>query len=454
MTLNPVAAEAISSTPLHFPWKWLISILLGYAFLYDNSNSLPIVAGYDWTRLLEIPREIRNIEIEVVTCCTLLLLSRREASQISRRLFWGCSAFFLVGIFSYLHNMVVGFVDFGRLCYSYVLPILIFIIGREAPLGMTDRKWILNLFLLWVLISAIVSWYQFIILGYPIGDDVSGLNKDAHVNGNLLAFAALILTSYGLVFQKFGKIILAILAVITLILSSVLKTNIFMIIAFAILAIKIGRVGKAPKPSVLNRRMVLSVVLISLLLVSGYVAFMYFDLLSKGKMGPVIMSLLKNPTRIGPISAQIGAFKIVGSNFTTFLFGTGPFSYGNPITMGQTLEGGPLANFLSSFLLGSLGESGESGLITLTTALLVEFGFLAFITWVILYAAIFRSVWRCSYSADQLNLAYAAGLIGCFLIMLLTAATALFGGLDSISVSWPVMFLAGITCRIEVENQA
>jgi hypothetical protein len=89
----------------------------------------------------------------------------------------------------------------------------------------------------------------------------------------------------------------------------------------------------------------------------------------------------------------------------------------------------------------------------LTTSFLVEFGLFAFIILTVTYAAVVWSVWRCLSSKDRLNRAYAGGLMGFLLILLLTAATALFGGFDTISVSWPFMFLAGITCQLEAKNQ-
>ena len=38
---------------------------------------------------------------------------------------------------------------------------------------------------IWVAMSAVVSWIQFAWLGYPVGDDITGFNKDAHTNGTL-----------------------------------------------------------------------------------------------------------------------------------------------------------------------------------------------------------------------------------------------------------------------------
>lgn len=453
MTTNPGSAKAHISRRAQSSWKWIILALLGYAFLFDNSNSLPVAAGYDWTHLMQLPRQIRFIELFIVAGCVLLLISKPKSSRISCLLFLGCMCFGFIATLSYLHNIIVPLVDFGRLTYSYVLPILIFIIGREAAIAPSDREQIFKLILIWVLISAILSWVQFIILGYPVGDDITGLNKDAHANGNLLAFIALISASFWITFRQVRQLLLSFFAVCTLILSSVLKTNIFLLFAFGMMSIISINRDKTSRSADLIKKLALNWVLICVLLVGGYFIFMNIDLLNTEKVGEAVISLLENPSDFGPIAAQFNAISIVADNPTTILLGMGPFSYGNSISMGQTLEGGSLQELVLSALMLSQGESGESVGITLTTSLLVELGLFAFIILTITYAAVVGSVWRCVHSKDRLNRAYAVGLLGCLLILLLTAAVALFGGFDTMSVSWPVMLLAGITCRIEAENK-
>ena len=453
MTIPQVTTNASGQSRSPSYWKWIILALLGYAFLFDNSTSMPLAAGYDWTRLLELPRQIRFLELLVVTGCVLLLMSKPKASLISRCLFLGCMCFGFIATLSYLHNILVPLVDYGRLIYSYVLPILIFIIGREAPVAPSDRERIFRFILIWVMISAIVSWVQFLILGYGVGDHITGLNKDAHANGNLLAFIVLLSASFWLVVRQLRQILVSVFATSTLILSSVLKTNIFLMLAVVMLAIISVKREKTSRASDLIKTMAQRGVVICVLLVGGYFAFMNIDIANTEKVADAVILLLENPSDIGPVSAQLNAIRMVANNPTMILLGMGPFSYGNSVSMGQTLEGGSLQKFVLNILMAGAGESGESAGITLTTSLLVELGLIAYIILTISYIAVVITVWQCIYSKNRLNRAYASGLMGCLLILLLTATVTLFGGLDLISVSWPVMFLAGITCRLEAENR-
>lgn len=452
MTNQAVSVSQDSTRNSHNLWRWIIFGLIAYAFLYDNSTSLPVAAGYNWTRLLPIPRALRFVELFVVTGCAFLLLTNNRPSLISRSLFVCCFLFLFIGTLSYMNTMIVSIVDFGRLSYFYILPILMFIIGREVPILPEDQKRIFYFVLIWVLISAIVSWCQVLLLKYPIGDDITGLNKDAHANGNLMAIIALLSVSFGLFYKLPSRFLTAIFVTCTMILSSVLKTNIFLVISFGLMTLIYIKVQKGLKDSSLLGSMVLGGGIICILSVFGYFVFTTFDVLSVEKLDSVILAIWEHPMEFRPIAAQINAFNQVINDPSNIFLGTGPFSYGNSISMGQTLEGGSLAGTIISMLIALPGESGESADITFTTSLIVEYGLLAFIIIVISYIIIVMSLWRCLDSAEKTNRAYALGLIGCLLIFFLTGSVTLIGGLDVISVSWPVMLLAGITCRNEAEN--
>jgi hypothetical protein len=222
------------------------------------------------------------------------------------------------------------------------------------------------------------------------------------------------------------------------------------VVMLAIISVKREKTSRA---SDLIKTMAQRGVVICVLLVGGYFAFMNIDIANTEKVADAVILLLENPSDIGPVSAQLNAIRMVANNPTMILLGMGPFSYGNSVSMGQTLEGGSLQKFVLNILMAGAGESGESAGITLTTSLLVELGLIAYIILTISYIAVVITVWQCIYSKNRLNRAYASGLMGCLLILLLTATVTLFGGLDLISVSWPVMFLAGITCRLEAENR-
>ena len=155
-----------------------------------DSSQLPC-AGVGWTQLMELPREIRIVEAVCVFIAVLVLMDR-SLSRISRRLVICIVLFSFLAVGSHIANPLVSLLDVFRLAYAYILPLLIFIIGREAHLNVRSRELMWRLFLGWVILNVIISWYQFVWLGYPVGDDITGLNKDAHANGNLMFFASLI----------------------------------------------------------------------------------------------------------------------------------------------------------------------------------------------------------------------------------------------------------------------
>jgi hypothetical protein len=141
--------------------------------------------------------------------------------------------------------------------------------------------------------------------------------------------------------------------------------------------------------------------------------------------------------------------KLVTSSAQSLLFGYGPYSYANPVSVGQTLEGGSLAHYAREDLLALTTEHGEDTKVTLTSSWLVELGPLATAMLALIYGTILIRVWRCVRSDDLENRAYAAGLVGCLIVLYLTAATSLFGSLEVISVSCAVMLLTGMTVRID-----
>jgi hypothetical protein len=431
-------------------WTWVPIVFLAYSLLYDNSTSTPSAAGASWTQFLELPREIRIVEA-VCVLITVLVLLDRTLSKFSRKLLLAVVAFSALAVASHITHPLVSLIDVFRLTYAYILPLLIFVIGREARLNARSRKLIWRFVLGWVILNAVVSWYQFAWLGYPVGDDITGLNKDAHANGNLMFFTSLMFVASAL-FQRRKKLIFgAIALVVTAILSSVLKSLVFSFFGFMLIvwvnissqATSTGRKMKAG----FRKRLVPITAAVVLLIVGGF-AFSDIDRNSSARVGDVFTKLSANPLNFGPIAAHVASLGVVATSGKTFLVGNGPYSYANPISVGQGLGAGQLAKFAQSSLLPQAFESGESTKITLTSCVLAELGFPAFVILVWAYLAIGLAVWRARQSTDPEQVAFATGLTGWWLILILTALMSMFGSLDIISISWPVMFLAGMTCRI------
>src|SRR5437667_2428425 len=122
-------------------WTWVPLVFLTYALIYDNSTSVPIALGAGWTQLLELPREIRIVEAVSVFLAVLVLLDR-SMSRLSRNLLLAIGLFAALAVASQMTHPVVSLIDAFRLVYAYVLPLLIFVIGREARLNARSRTFV------------------------------------------------------------------------------------------------------------------------------------------------------------------------------------------------------------------------------------------------------------------------------------------------------------------------
>lgn len=425
---------------------WLVLVLLAYAFLYDNSSSVPIAAGYSWTHLLPIPRQIRLVEIAVVLGLVIWLIFPR-VSALSFKLLLAIGVFGMLAMLAFLIHPIAPVLDVLRLGYAYVLPILIFIIGREAPLDKRARQMVWRFLLAWVTINAVLSWFQFAVLGYPVGDNITGLNKDAHANGNLLFFASLLLISRGWFLHRRILLVPALIFAATAVLSSVLKSTAFTVAALCLIAWQYLVYTRMSRQMV--RRIFILILALVLLAAIGLYSFVNLDRLSAGRMSAVIDKITSDPGSFGPVISHVEAFNLILKSPVNIGFGLGAFSYANPISYGQTLEQGSLSGFARDYLVLS-GSSlhGEDALVTLTSSILAEFGLPAILVLTLGYLWIGQSVWHARRGGDAEQLAYSVGLMGCWLILMLTALTSIFGSLDVISVSWPVMLLMGMTSRL------
>ena len=433
-------------------WRWVLIGLLAYAFLYDNSTSLPTVKGYGWTRLLELPRQIRFVEIGVVGGVTLILLAR-PVSRLTRNLLTACLLVTFLTVISYLTIPIAPWLDVARLIYAYLLPALIFIIGRETRLDARARRNLFGFLLIWVFISAVVSWYQFAGLGYPVGDDITGINKDAHANGNLLIITGFILLGRSLWLRHRWEMGLALFFMLTMVLSSVLKSMFFSVLILGYIAYSFVVQSKSRRLGRIVWRLLVMAFLAVLVLGLVSTAFKDLDVRSSNRLGEAASRILSSPTKFGPLVAHVNAVKLVTSSFQSLLIGYGLYSYANPVTYGQTLEGGALAQYVREDLLALTTEHGEDTKVTLTSSWLVELGPPATLILLLIYGTILIRVWSCRQSDNPEDQAYAVGLVGCLLLLYLTASTSLFGSLEMISVSWPVMLLAGMTVRLEARRR-
>lgn len=425
-------------------WWLLVAFALPlYALLYDNYNSWPTALGYGWTRLIPMPRQLRLAEIAGIGGLFVLALMH-GVSRLTRTLIAGTSLFFSVALMSYMRSEQVPVLDGVRLIYMWILPVMLFIIGREAPWG--RRAWfvIVGTAFVWILASAAVSWIQLGILTYPVGDDITGLNKDAHANGTLLMFAGLHWLAYALFRRKPFGYPMALLMLLTMVLSSVLKVMFLGVAAVGIvLWVHFRTVPRGPS----RGRLANVKWIVAACLAVGAVgnAFTHIDEISYSRLGDFEDRLLNSPQNLGPMAAHTVAITKIAREVPTLLLGLGPFHFANPISVGQ-VEGN-LALKANNDVLAIGEEKGEQARITLSSSLLAEFGLPAFTIVLMIYFAIGQAVWRCRLTANEDVRWRAVGLIASGFILGVLPFTSLFGSFDVMSVTFPLMMLAGIVCR-------
>lgn len=426
---------------------WL-SVAVGlpvYAFLYDNATSLPAAMGYGWTRLTPLTRQVRLLEIVVIAAVLGLALTH-GVSRTTRNLLTGAFLFLGLGLLSYLRSADVPLLDGVRLMYMWVLPAFIFIIGREAPWERRTWTAVAMTVLVWVLASAVVSWVQFAWLGYPVGDDITGFNKDAHVNGTLLMLTALQLLAVALFYEKPRLVLLSLALLVTMVLTSVLKVMFIGVGALALLVwiyLRVGprrRAGAVPRWLKWGMASALTVAIVAF-------AFIQVDVLSSDRLGDLGDKVQNDPQSLGPLRAHEAALTKIGRDLPTLALGLGPFRFANPISVGQVVDAGRLATSASGEVLAIQDETGELTRITLSSSFLAEFGIPAFVIIGLMYLSIARAVWRTA-SHHRLDIrARTAGLLAGGSLLALIPLTSLFGSLEVMTLSWPLMLLSGLICR-------
>jgi hypothetical protein len=426
-------------------WQLAAMGLPLYAFLYDNATSMPSAMGYGWTRLTPLTRQVRLVEIVVIAGLMALALSH-GVSRTTRNLVIGSLIVMGLGLMSFVKSSNVPLVDGVRLIYMWLLPAFIFIIGREAPLGRETWSRVATVILGWIALCAAVSWVQFAVLRYPVGDDITGLNKDSHVNGTLMMMTALVLLSFALFYEQRRLLIGAVALLVTMVLSSVLKVMFLGIAAVGLLIWLYLRVGPRMRTGLIPRGLKWGVAAALMAVIVGF-AFTQVDVISSNRLGDLGDKLRNDPETLGPLQAHKIALSKIAEDLPTLLLGLGPFRFANPISVGQVVDSGRLSRSASGEVLAVEDEKGERTRITLSSSLLGEFGLPSFLIVFAMYWSIGRALWRALHDSRFDIRARAAGLLAAGSLVALIPLTSLFGSLDVMSVSWPVMLLSGLIVR-------
>ena len=445
------AASATSASV----WSIGVSLaLLTYAFLHDNSASNSDTAGYGWTRLMEMPRQVRFFEFAAIVGIVVILLITRRVSRTTGWIIAGCFLFTVVATFSYLRRPLVAPVDFARLVYMYLLPLLVFTIARELPWTFSALSRVVKFTLFWVLISAALSWIQYLYFGYEPGDDITGLNQDAHCNVALLLVAMLLMLAQGLFFRRSLRIVLAAALCVTAVLPSALKMLFLVPFIVAVLLWYYATKQRRTRWLTIVKRGTAAIVVIVPLIAVTKATFERIDFRSAPRIPDVATRFAADPWSFGPIGAHLRAVHDVFRSPSSFFLGYGPFSFANPISMGQTREGGALDRFTEADLIAGSGESGEDARVTLTTSLAEEFGVPAFLLLCVLYGVVVWSAHRCTHSNEISVRTYGAAVVPGLLLLLGVGAMSLFASLSSLAFSWPLMIIAGSAAHLHAQYGA
>jgi hypothetical protein len=433
---------------------WVAIAMLSYAFLRDNATSLPTAAGYSWTRLVDLPRQIRFVEFAAIGGLVALLVAGRRVSKTAVMLGSGCLIFSCLAACSYLRQPLVGSLDFARLVYMYLLPVIVFVVARELRWRPAGLSRIVRFIFLWVFASAAVSWLQYLYFHYEVGDDITGLNHDAHVNVGLLIIASLLLLAEGLFLGRRRRILLAVGLAVTAVLPSDLKVLFVSPLLVGVLLLDYSGGSVRRRIGSIRKRTIAAVLVIVMMTGALFAAFVRVDVRSSGRMPAFAERMINDPWSFGPIVAHRNAVSLLLQGTWTPFFGLGPFSYANPISLGQILKGGALSRNVRPELLMNSTESGEDTTVTLTTSLAVELGLPAFLCLAGLYVVILVNTHRCTRSSDNLVRAYGAAMATAMILLFsvtVLTATDLF---STLSFPCPVMIVAGATCRLASDHRA
>jgi hypothetical protein len=434
--------------------QWLVFGLVAYSFLYDNATSLPDVMGHHWTTLTHLPREIRYVELLVVIGVAVTLALFR-ASYLAKVLLSGCVIFAaFAGISQWNSLAAVSAVDFLRLIYLYLMPVFVFIIGMELERGCRLRGVVWKTMVVWVAVNVVVSWVQFAVLQYPSGDDITGLNKDAHVNGNLMMCVVFTLFSFGLFLRRRRYFVGAALVLATFPLSSVVKTYFFSALCLAaIMILRLLITRRTASLFRLVRNGLAAAVLLAAFLAVAFGMFQEADVTGYERLAVVMDKIRAGPTQFGPIRVYVDAAELVKRNPMVLAAGLGPYLFVNPISMGSTTPRGRQMVGSTTIVNTSRGPTDEDARGTLLLGLFMELGGIAFCVLLSLYVMMLLAVIKAMRIPDPKHRAYAAGAVGSYLLLGMTAAAALFATFDTASLTIPVMLLLGMSASTRYHSR-
>jgi hypothetical protein len=422
-------------------------LLLLYAFMRDNAAMDASAGGESWVRFSFLPpQKARFVELGVVALLVARAALRLRLADALVGL--ACAGFVFVSAASYLHAPLVRPLDAFRLIYAYILPAALFFAVATWRWDPRALRAVRRFLFGWIGVSAAVSWYQFLVLKLQIGDAITGLNQDAHVNASLMVIAALLLFADALFLRQYLKLLPMIGLGVSAVLPSDLRAMAVSPALFGVVLALYARGLSRARLRVLARRVVAGAAAALVLLLVLWKAFSAIDTASFERLPDIVDRLQSNPATFGPVVAYGMSADVLTSSVPAFFLGTGPFSYANPISYGDVKSEGPFASYARRDLVPGAREHGEDARVNLATAIATELGLPAFWMLVAATAVMLWRLYRCTRSAVPLVRATGAGVTASVLFIFGLGLVGMFGSLTSLSLSWPVVILAGGACRV------
>jgi hypothetical protein len=186
-------------------------------------------------------------------------------------------------------------------------------------------------------------------------------------------------------------------------------------------------------------------VLLAAFLAVAFWSFQEADVSGYQRLAVVMDKVRAGPTQFGPIRVYVDAAELVRKNPMVLAAGLGPYLFVNPISMGSTSPRDRQMVGSTTIVNTSRGPTDEDARGTLVLGLFMELGGLAFCALLLLHVMMLLAAIKAMRIPDPTHRAYAAGAVGSYLLLVMTAAAALFANFDAASLTIPVMLLLGMS---------
>jgi uncharacterized membrane protein len=421
-------------------------ILIGV--LWSNARMLDHVADYDWTHVVDLPREFRFVEVGFIGLFFALAFKREWRQGWRRRLEHVRFPLILV-LLAVLAGALNGSaaVDIFQGMFLFLSPPMIYQTARWLDLRGQDLRTIVRTMALLLVLSLPLWLHQ--VLTYFVedgnGDNVHAFFRDAHLYANLLYCGVLVATASFAVRRRYLDLLAAGALFFVAFMPLNEKSMIFMV--FLLLAVLLFRRGERRA-----RRRLMPAFVLTAVLVIGFLIGR--DLLSStGGEGLRANILTENRLEeLGTVLAYLQLPFVFEEVPHALVYGVGPGNYGSSMAIRRSVEGS--ATELSTRYVGDIEVSGVIGAFSWRTnyfiGMLVEYGAIFTAIVGLFYLSLVRRLHRLAKaSTSETIVIWSLALGGSLMLLLLTGLVSNISGLDEGILAYPI--LMGIAA---LENEA